>query len=33
MKAEEIGLRRLLNQRIAGATLQTPADVVQWMGV
>jgi hypothetical protein len=32
MNAEEIGLRRLLNQRIAGATFQTPADVVRWMG-
>jgi hypothetical protein len=32
MNAEQIGLYRLLNQRIAGATLQTPADVVRWMG-
>jgi hypothetical protein len=32
MNAGQIGLCRLLNQRIAGATLQTPADVVQWMG-
>jgi hypothetical protein len=32
MKAEEIGLHRLLNQRIAGTKLQTSAEVVQWMG-
>lgn len=32
MNAEQIGLRRLLNQRIAGTKFQTPAEVVQWMG-
>lgn len=32
MKTHDIARQRLLTQRIAGASLQTPGEVVQWLG-